>query len=116
VAGGRPYVDAEKSLGLAALDIEVPLRVLLEYLEPGAFGAGRETSPARSANVFLFRVPGGGGSMLAGLALLAEAESSVSLSGEGMRLGWRSCETNYAVSYWAPVYLGAEHTIFSFIS
>jgi hypothetical protein len=65
--------------------------------EPGGAGAGLAGSPARSCSVFLFSVPGGG-IMLDGRALLAEADSSASFPGDGMRVdgGW-SRDTNCSI-------------------
>ena len=84
---GRVDTLEEKEFCREIPAIEVGLTVALTGRVPGGPGAGLEVSPARSASVFLFSVPGGGGSILGVRTLLAEADSSASFPGESIRLG-----------------------------
>ena len=67
--------------------IEVAFAAGLTGLVLGGAGAALAGSPARSTRVLRFSVPGGGGSIVGGLALVAEADISPIFLGEGIRLG-----------------------------
>ena len=67
--------------------IEVGLTAALIGLVLGGAGAALAGSPARSTRVLRFSVPGGGGSIDGGLALVAETGISLIFLGEGIRLG-----------------------------
>lgn len=95
--GAREETEEEKEAFLETPAIAVALTAALTGRELGGAGAGLGGSPARSASVLRFKVavPGGGGSMDEERTLLADAETSSSLPGEGIRLGWRNCEMNW---------------------
>ncbi len=83
-------VDDEKGFWREA----PPMEVALTCLELGGAGLGRLGSPPRSVRVFRFNGFDGGGAMDEERALLAEADISISLPGEGILLGGRRCEGN----------------------
>jgi len=91
--GGREEVEDEYEVCRDNPAIVVAFTAALTGLELGGAGVGLLTSPAVSARVLRFKAPEGGGSMV-DRALLAEAVTSTNLSGEGMRLGCRSWDTN----------------------
>ena len=95
--GLREETEEEKEVFREAPAIEVAFTAALTGRELGGAGAGLAASPARSASVLRFKVPvpEGGGSMDEDRILLADAEISINFSGDGIRLGWRSCEVNY---------------------
>ena len=84
---GRERVEDPKPFCWIPAEYDVAWNFGGAILEPGGAGARRGNSPARSANVFLFSVLGGGGNMLVGRALLTEAESSESFLGDAVLLG-----------------------------
>lgn len=94
--GVREETEEEKEVFREAPAIDVALTAALTGRELGGAGAGLGASPARSTSVLRFKllVPGGGGSIDEDRTLLTDAETSSSLPGDGIRLGWRSCEVN----------------------
>ena len=91
--GGREEVEDEYEVCRENPAIDVALTAALTGLELGGAGVGLKTSPAVSAKVLRLKAPEDGGSMV-DLALLTEAVTSTSFSGEGIRLGCGSWETN----------------------
>ena len=94
---GREETEDEKevSRGTPAKDVAL----MCEFIgrEPGGGPAGLVVSPARSINV-LRGGPLAGGGMEDKRALVAEADISLSLPGEGILLGGRIWEMN-CISY-----------------
>ena len=91
--GGREEVEDEYEVCRSSPAIAVALTAALSGLELGGAGGGLTTSPAVCAKVLRFNAPGAGGNIV-GLALLTDIVTSASFSGEGIRLGCGSWETN----------------------
>ena len=89
--GREDETEEENEFSRTTAAIVVPFRP--NCLEAGGTGAGLNVSPPFSARVFRLSVLAGGG-IVDILALLADALISPSLSGERIRVGGRSWETN----------------------
>ena len=84
----REDTEDEKDVFREAPAMEVAFIAALTNRELGGAGAGLAVSPARSASVLRFKVPVAvGGSIPVFLALVADAEISINLPGDGIRLG-----------------------------
>lgn len=66
--------------------------------EVGGAGLGLDGSPPRSIKVFRFKGLIGGGGITPERAFLAEADTSISLPGDGILVGGRSCEAANCMS------------------